>query len=468
MQTSFLSKNFCLGSEPARELYHSFAKDMPIVDFHTHLPIEQIANDKTFESLGRIWLEDDHYKWRSMRINGVDEKYCTGDDVSYREKYNKWAETVPYLLRSPLYVWTHMELREPFGIEQVLKPETADEIHEEATRQLQETYSVREILDYFDVEVVCTSDDPADSLDLHHQLQAEDGFDVQVLPTFRPDNTLNIEQPEAFQSYIERLGSAADQSIGTYEDLLAALETRYQDFDEAGCRMADHGLDYFHAEEFSEQQASEIFERALNGTLVTQEEAEIYRSALMDQLARMNHEQGWVQQLHVGPFRDVNSRMHEKLGPDSGFDSIGDKVNGENLATFLDRLDQDGQLAKTILYNIHPSNFQLFASIGGCFDTGPTPGKIQLGPAWWFLDNRFGMEDQLNAVSKIGVVSRFIGMLTDSRSFLSFSRHDYFRRILCHVFGQDMEEGLLPVDLEWTGEIIENICYHNARNYLDL
>jgi glucuronate isomerase len=467
MQTSFLSKNFCLGSEPARELYHSFAKDMPIVDFHTHLPIEQIANDKTFESLGRIWLEDDHYKWRAMRINGVDEKFCTGD-TTYREKYNKWAETVPYLLRSPLYVWTHMELREPFGIEKVLKPETADEIHEEATEKLQNTFSVRTLLDYFDVKVVCTSDDPADSLDLHHELQNEESFPVDVLPTFRPDNALDIEDPVEFKQYLEKLGSAAGQSINGYDDLLEALEVRYDDFDEAGCRMADHGIDHFHAADYDESEVREIFDRALNGKQVSENEAEVYKSALMDQLARFNHEKGWTQQLHVGPFRDVNSRMHKKLGPDSGFDSIGDSVNGKSLAKFLDRLDQDGQLAKTILYNIDPSNFQLFASIGGCFDTGPTPGKIQLGPAWWFLDNRYGMEDQLNAVSKIGVLSSFIGMLTDSRSFLSFSRHDYFRRILCHVFGQDMKEGLLPTDIEWTGEIVENICYHNARNYLDL
>ncbi len=467
MQTSFLSENFCLGSEPARELYHSFAKDMPIVDFHTHLPIEQIANDKTFESLGRIWLEDDHYKWRAMRINGVDEKYCTGD-VTYREKYNKWAETVPYLLRNPLYVWTHMELREPFGIDRILKPQTADEIHREVTGQLQETYSVRKLLDYFDVEVVCTSDDPVDSLDLHHELQNEESFSVDVLPTFRPDNALDIEQPQDFNEYLEKLESASGNSIGSYDDLLEALETRYDDFHEAGCRMADHGIDHFHAEDYDESEVREIFDRARSGQQVSENEAEIYKSALMDQLARLNHRKGWTQQLHVGPFRDVNKRMYDRLGPDSGFDSIGDSVNGKNLAKFLDRLDRDGQLAKTILYNIDPSNFQLFASIGGCFDTGATPGKIQLGPAWWFLDNRYGMEDQINAVSKIGVVSRFIGMLTDSRSFLSFSRHDYFRRILCHVFGQDMEEGLLPEDLEWTGEIIENICYNNARNYLDL
>jgi len=466
MQTTFLSDNFCLGTELARELYHKFAEEKPIVDFHTHLPIEQIANDTSFESLGKIWLEDDHYKWRAMRINGVEEKYCTGD-VSYRKKFDKWAETVPYTVRNPLYVWTHMELRNPFGVTDLLNPENADRIHETVSEQLRNDYSVRSLLDHFDVRVVCTSDDPVDSLDLHHELREEDGFDVKVLPTFRPDPALAIDDVEEFNQYLDKLEGAADQSINGYEDLVEALQTRHDAFAEAGCKMADHGLDWFHAKDYGESKVRNVFERARSGRPVSPDEAETYKSALMDRLARMNHDKGWTQQFHVGPFRDVNTRMSEKLGPDTGFDAIGDETTGKGLAKFLDRLDRDGQLTKTILYNIHPSNFQLFASIGGCFDTGSTPGKIQVGPAWWFLDNRFGMEDQINAVSKIGLISRFIGMLTDSRSFLSFSRHDYFRRILCHVFGQDVEEGLLPKDTEMLGEMIENICYHNAEQYLD-
>lgn len=465
--TPFLDENFLLQTETARRLYHEHAKDMPIVDYHCHLSPQDIANDRKFENLTQIWLEGDHYKWRAMRTNGVPERFCTGDADDYA-KFEKWAETVPYTMRNPLYHWTHMELKRPFGIDTILKPETAREIYDACTAMLQtDEYSVRGILKKMNVEIICTTDDPIDTLE-HHQKIKADNFGTQVLPAFRADKVLAIDDEAVFLPYLQKLAEASGIAIDNYQGLLDALQQRHDFFHENGCRLSDHGLESMYAEHYTEQEVKAIFEKALQKQSLTKEEVLKFKSAMLMQLALMDHAKNWTQQFHLGALRNNNTRMMRELGPDTGFDSIGDFDVARPLARFMDKLDNSNQLAKTILYNLNPSQNELYATMIGNFNDGSTPGKIQYGSAWWFLDQKDGMERQLNALSNMGLLSRFVGMLTDSRSFLSYPRHEYFRRILCNMIGNDVENGELPAsEMAWLGQLVEDICYNNAKSYFN-
>ena len=464
---SFLDDNFLLQTKTAQKLFHEHAKDMPVIDYHCHLPPEDIAGDRQFDNLTQIWLEGDHYKWRAMRTNGIAENYCTGDAPDY-EKFSKWAETVPYTMRNPLYHWAHMELKNPFGINKILKPETAREIYDEASEKLQtKEFSVRGILKKMKVEIICTTDDPVDSLE-HHQKIREDNFGINVLPAFRADKVLCIEDPAEFIPYLQKLEKASGIAIGNFQQLLDALQKRHDFFHEQGCRLSDHGPETMYAEDYSEEEIRNIFEKGLQKKSLSQEEVLKFRSAMLIHLALLDHSKGWTQQFHIGALRNNNSRMLRDLGPDTGFDSIGDFSVAQPMAKFLDRLDNTNQLTKTILYNLNPNQNELFATMTGNFNDGSLPGKIQYGAAWWFLDQKDGMEKQLNALSNMGLLSRFVGMITDSRSFLSYPRHEYFRRILCNLIGNDIENGELPAsEIKWIGQMVENICYHNAKSYFN-
>lgn len=461
----FLNKDFLLETETARTLYHEHAANMPIIDYHCHLPPEEIAADKKFENLTRIWLNGDHYKWRAMRTNGIDERFCTGDADDF-EKFEKWAETVPYTMRNPLYHWTHMELKNPFGVEKILKKETAKEIYEHCSSLLQtDEYSVRNILTKMNVKIVCTTDDPIDSLS-HHKKIADDHYNVKVIPTYRADKVVNIDQTSAFNEYIDLLGEAAGISIQSITDVYDALKKRHDYFHSMGCRLSDHGIETIWAEDYTEAEIAKIFEQVRAGKQISSLEVAKYKSALLYQLAIMDHSKGWTQQFHIGALRNNNSRMMRELGPDTGFDSIGDFSFASAMAKFFDKLDTSDQLAKTIIYNLNPADNEIIATMIGNFNDGSIAGKIQFGSAWWFLDQKDGMEKQMNALSNMGLLSRFVGMLTDSRSFLSYPRHDYFRRILCNLLGNDVEKGLLPAsEMKWMGAMVENICYNNAKNY---
>ena len=459
-----MDENFLLETKTAQRLYHEHASHQPIIDYHCHLPPADIANDRNFENLTQIWLEGDHYKWRAMRTNGIPERYCTGDASDW-EKFEKWAQTVPYTMRNPLYHWTHLELKRYFGIDKILKPETAREIYEHATALLQQPgYSVRSLLRKMQVEVICTTDDPIDSLE-HHQKIKADGFEIKVLPTFRADKALAIET-ESFLPYLQKLAAASGLSIGSYQQLQDALQQRHDFFHSQGCRLSDHGLETLYAEDYSEEEIRRIFEKALAKQALSQQEVLQYRSALLRHLALMDHAKGWTQQFHLGALRNNNSRALRELGPDTGYDSIGDFDSARQLSRFLDKLDTSNQLAKTILYNLNPSQNEVYATMIGNFNDGSTPGKVQWGSAWWFLDQKDGMEKQLNTLSNMGLLSRFVGMLTDSRSFLSYPRHEYFRRILCNLIGRDVEKSELPAsEAQWLGQLVENICYNNAKQY---
>ncbi|MCP2043353.1 glucuronate isomerase [Pontibacter sp. HSC-36F09] len=465
--TPFLDENFLLQTETARRLYHEHAKDMPIIDYHCHLSPQDIANNRKFRSLTEIWLEGDHYKWRAMRTNGVPERFCTGDTDDYA-KFEKWAETVPYTMRNPLYHWTHMELKRPFGIDTILKPETSREIYDACTEMLQtDEYSVRGILKKMNVEIICTTDDPIDTLEYHQKTKA-DNFGIQVLPAFRADKVLAIDDEAVFLPYLQKLAEVSGIAIDNYQGLLDALQQRHDFFHENGCRLSDHGLEKIYAEAYTEQEVKAIFEKALQKQSLTKEEVLKFKSAMLMQLALMDHAKNWTQQFHLGALRNNNTRMMRELGPDTGFDSIGDFDIARPLARFMDKLDNSNQLAKTILYNLNPSQNELYATMIGNFNDGSTPGKIQYGSAWWFLDQKDGMERQLNALSNMGLLSRFVGMLTDSRSFLSYPRHEYFRRILCNMIGNDVENGELPAsEMAWLGQMVEDICYNNAKSYFN-
>jgi glucuronate isomerase len=464
-RATFLGEDFLLQSKTAARLYHAYARDLPIIDYHCHLPPQDIARDRRFANLTQIWLEGDHYKWRAMRANGIPERYCTGAAPDW-EKFEKWAQTVPYTMRNPLYHWTHLELKNPFGIHSLLKPETAREIYDACTDLLQqEAYSVRNILLRMKVETICTTDDPTESLE-HHQKIAADGFAIKVLPTFRADKVLAIEQPEPFMAYLQQLEAASGLSIGSFQQLLEALKQRHDFFHAQGCRLSDHGLETLYAEDYTAAEIRQIFEKALRRSTLSREEVLKYKSAMLLELALLDHSRGWTQQFHLGALRNTNPRRLRELGADTGFDSIGDFEVARPLSRFLARLEESDQLAKTILYNLNPSQNEVFATMIGNYQDGSMPGKIQWGSAWWFLDQKEGMEKQLNTLSNMGLLSRFVGMLTDSRSFLSYPRHEYFRRILCNLIGEDVEKGLLPASEEaWLGQLVENICYYNAKNY---
>ncbi|MCE7922934.1 MAG: glucuronate isomerase [Haliscomenobacteraceae bacterium CHB4] len=461
----FLDDNFLLHTPTAQRLYHEFAAAIPIIDYHNHLPPQEIAEDRQFENLTQIWLSGDHYKWRAMRANGVPERYCTGGASDW-EKFEKWAETVPYTLRNPLYHWTHLELQRYFDIKDLLHPKTARQIYDQCGEMLRTpAFSVRNLLRKRNVRALCTTDDPTDSLEWHRQMHRDRDMDVVVLPTFRPDKAMAVENPEPFNQYVDKLESVSDTAVSNYADFLAALKKRHDFFEENGCRLSDHGLEQMYAEDFTEREINTIFEKIRSGKTIDLQEIVKIKSALLVEFALWDWEKGWVQQYHLGALRNNNSRAMRTLGPDTGWDGIGDFEQGRVLAKFLDRLDAENRLAKTILYNLNPRDNELMATMTGNFNDGSVAGKIQFGSAWWFLDQKDGMEKQLNALSNMGLLSRFVGMLTDSRSFLSYPRHEYFRRILCNVFGNDVENGELPGDIEWIGKMIQDICYYNAENY---
>ena len=462
----FMDKDFLLHTETAKELYHNHAAKMPIFDYHCHINPKQIADDVRFENITQIWLYGDHYKWRGMRTNGVDEKYCTGNATDW-EKFEKWAETVPNTLRNPLFHWTHLELKKFFGIDKVLSPATAKEIWDECNAKLQlPEYSARGIIRMANVHTICTTDDPIDSLEYHQQIKAN-GFEVAVLPAWRPDKAMAVENVITYNDYLGKLSTSANMKIVSFADLMAALDSRHQFFHDNGCRLSDHGIETFIAEDYTQGEIEQIFAKVTSGAVLLSEEIGKFKSCMLYEFGIMDHSRGWTQQFHFGVLRNNNTRLFNQLGADVGFDSIGDFEIGKPLAKFLDRLDSNNQLAKTILYNINPRDNELIGTMIGNFQDGSVPGKMQFGSGWWFLDQKDGMEKQINALSNLGLLSRFVGMLTDSRSFLSYTRHEYFRRTLCNILGNDVENGEIPNDMELLGQMVENICFNNAKNYFN-
>jgi len=461
---NFLDNNFLLQNRTAEELYHDFAKQMPVIDYHNHLPPDQIANDINFENLTQVWLYGDHYKWRAMRINGVNEKYCTGNATD-KEKFEQWAATVPYTLRNPLYHWTHLELQRYFNIDKILSPATANDIYNDASAQLQtKAFSVKGLLNKMNVKILCTTDDPTDTLEFHKQIKAA-GSEMKVLPAFRPDKAMNVDDLQTFNAYVDKIQAITNISISSYADYLTALKNRHDYFAANGASVSDHGLEQVYAEDYTDDEINKIFALIRSGKEITALENLKFKSAMLIEFAKWDHEKGWVQQYHLGALRNNNSRMMKLLGADTGWDSIGDFSQAKALSKFLDRLDATDQLAKTIIYNLNPADNELMATMTGNFNDGSSAGKIQLGSGWWFLDQKDGMTRQLNALSNMGLLSKFVGMLTDSRSFMSFPRHEYFRRLLCNMFGEEIENGELPNDIKWTGKIIQDICYNNANSY---
>lgn len=462
----FMDENFLLQSETAQRLYHEHAAKMPIIDYHCHLVPQMVADDYRFRSITELWLGGDHYKWRAMRSNGVDERFCTGNDTTDWEKFEKWAETVPYTMRNPLYHWTHLELKTAFGIEKILKPSTAREIYDECNEKLaQPGYTARGFMRRYGVECVCTTDDPIDTLE-HHKATRDSGFEVKMLPTWRPDKAMAVEVPADFRAYVEKLGEVSDMNINTFDDMIDALRRRHKFFEEMGCRLSDHGIEEFYAEDYTEAEIRRIFDKVYGGKELSQEEILKFKSAMLIEFGEMDWETGWTQQFHYGAIRNNNTLMFKKLGPDTGFDSIGEFTTAKAMARYLDRLNSAGKLTKTILYNLNPCANEVIATMLGNFQDGSVPGKIQFGSGWWFLDQKDGMEKQMNALSLLGLLSRFVGMLTDSRSFLSYPRHEYFRRTLCNLLGRDIENGEIPAsELEFVGQMVENICYNNAKNF---
>lgn len=458
----FLDEDFLLNSKTAFRLYQDYASGLPIIDYHNHLPPDEIASDRRFENITQAWLNGDHYKWRAMRANGVGERFITGTAGDY-EKFEKWAETVPYTMGNPLYHWTHLELKNPFGIATLLSPGTARSIYDQTSEKLQ-SWSTRTLLTHFKVKVVCTTDDPVDDLS-HHRRLRQDGFETKVLPTFRADKVLAIENPVAFNDYLKKLEAASGLSINTWEHLILAVRRRHDYFGEAGCRLSDHGLETFYADAFEPNDVGKVFLKVRAGREATPDEVSMYKSGCLLALAEMDAEKNWVQQFHIGAIRNNNSRLMKQLGADSGADSIGDWDVARPMSRFFDRLDRSGKLAPTIVYNLNPSFNDVFATMMGNFNDGSIPGKMQYGSAWWFLDQKDGIESQLKTLSNTGLISRFVGMLTDSRSFLSFSRHEYFRRILCNFLGNQVEQGELPNDAKWLGKMVQDICYYNAERY---
>ena len=463
---SFLDKHFLLHTKTAQQLYHAYAAPMPIIDYHCHLSPQQIADDIRFENLAQVWLYGDHYKWRAMRANGINEKYITGAASDW-EKFEQWAATVPYTLRNPLYHWTHLELQRYFDIQEILSPQTAKKIYGECSEKLQSPgYSVRNLLRRMNVKIVCTTDDPTDTLEYHQKIK-DDGFEIPVLPAFRPDKAMEVSDAKVFNSYIEKLEAVSHISITSFDDYLAALQSRHHFFGSNGCCLSDHGLEEVYADDFTDADISSIFNNLRQNKSITQEQQLKFKSAMLLYFAEWDHEKNWVQQYHLGALRNNNVRAMKTLGADTGWDSVGDFSQGKSLALFLNKLNAKNKLAKTILYNLNPADNEVMATMIGNFNDGSVRGKMQWGSAWWFLDQKDGMTKQLNALSNAGLLSCFIGMLTDSRSFLSYPRHEYFRRILCNLFGEEIENGELPNDTEWTGKIIQDICYYNAEKHFD-
>ncbi len=463
----FLDENFLLQTKTAQDLYHNYAKQMPIIDYHNHLIPQQIAENKNFENITQVWLYGDHYKWRAMRTNGIDEKYCTGNATDF-EKFEQWAATVPYTLRNPLYHWTHLELQRYFGVTEILNADSAKRIYDTCNEKLQtKEYNVQGLLQQMNVKVVCTTDDPIDNLE-HHQKIKDDGCPIQVLPAFRPDKAMNVDNATAFNVYVQQVETAANVSVTTYNDYLSALKNRHLFFVQNGAKVTDHGLEEIFAEDYTDTEINTIFDKIRLGNELTLIENRKIKSALLYKFAEWDFEVGFVQQYHLGALRNNNTRRLSQLGADTGWDSIGDFSQAKAMAKFLNRLDGNNTLAKTIIYNLNPADNEVFATMIGNYNDGSSAGKIQWGSSWWFLDQKDGMTKQINALSNMGLLSKFIGMLTDSRSFLSFPRHEYFRRILCNLFGNEIENGELPYDFAWTGKVIQDICYNNAKEYFAL
>lgn len=462
----FIHDDFLLQNEPARRLYHEYARDLPIVDFHNHLPPEEIAANSSYENITAIWLKGDHYKWRAMRVNGVQEHYITGaaDD---REKFLRWAETVPKTLKNPLYHWTHLELKRYFGIDRLLDASTASDIWGHTREQLQgDEMRTRPLLKNKGVRVVCTTDDAVDTLE-HHGACDPERIGFSVWPTFRPDRAMQIEDPASFLGWLNRLREVSGVDVDGWESFIEALRQRHDHFDHMGCRASDHGLSEPWADDFTATGCDETLQLLLQQKPVDEGRQRAFKSALMVEFARMNHEKDWAFQMHIGAQRNNNTRAFKQLGPDSGYDSIGDRPVAQALARFLDRLDAENSLPRTILYNLNPADNAVFATMTGNFAADGIPGKVQYGPAWWFHDQKEGMEEHLQVLSNMSLLSRFVGMVTDSRSFLSFPRHEYFRRILCNMLGDDLEKGIVPADYALLGEMISDLCYRNALSYFE-
>ncbi len=464
---SFINDDFLLTSDEAAELYHEYAEDMPIIDYHCHLKPEEIAKNRRWENIAQIWLYGDHYKWRAMRSNGIDEQQITGD-VSDREKFSKWAETMPYLLRNPLYHWTHLELKRYFGVDDLLSPHTEEKIWNVCNERIAEDgFCARGLMQQSNVAAACTTDNPTDDLLYHKMIAQDESFDIVVLPAWRPDKAMTVNDAGAFTAWLEELEKSANMDIGTFDTYLAALRKRHDYFHENGCRLSDHGMEAPFAEEYTGKEIENIFDNLRSGKDISREDAQKFASAMLYELCVMNAEKGWVQQYHMSAMRQNNTRMSRQLGPDTGFDSIGDQRIAEPLARMLDWLDSAGRLSRTILYNLNPRDNAVIATMIGNFQGSSVPGKMQFGSGWWFMDQKDGIERQIENLSQMGLLSRFVGMLTDSRSFLSYPRHEYFRRILCNILGEDMKNGLVPDDMEMVGNMVRGICYSNAASYFD-
>ncbi|MDX9946805.1 MAG: glucuronate isomerase [Bacteroidales bacterium] len=459
----FINDDFLLETKTASRLYHEFSENQPIIDFHCHLSPSMIAGDVCFDNIGQAWLDGDHYKWRAMRTNGINERYCTGD-ASPEEKFEKWAETLPASIGNPLYHWAHLELARYFGIYDLLSPSNAADIYERASSMLRtREFSIRSLLRKNNVEVVCTTDDPADTLEYHTQMKGNS--ELKMLPAFRPDNVIKTDDPDKFREYIIKLEKVTGREIGSFEGLVAALDERHAFFHEMGCRLSDHGSERFFFSPCSDKEADLIFRSLLKGQQVSADETEKYRMSIMLELCRMNHKRGWTQQFHVGALRNNNSRMFRKMGPDTGWDSIGIPQDAFRMSRFIDALDDSDQLAKTILYNLNPADNELMITMAGNFNDGSRAVKVQYGAAWWFLDQKNGMEKHFRDLASLGLLRRFVGMVTDSRSFLSFPRHEYFRRILCNFIGSEIEKGNIPDEDELVRPLIEGVSYKNAKEY---
>lgn len=462
---TFINDSFLLHSKVAEELYFEYAQKMPIIDYHNHLPPEEVASNKNFKNISTIWLHGDHYKWRALRANGVAEEFITGS-ASDEEKFQKWAETVPYTLRNPLYHWTHLELKRYFGIDILLDGNTAKEIYQDTTSQLQRpSHSTVGLLEQMKVEVVCTTDDPLSTLEDHRLFKENKDTQIQMFPTFRPDKAIFSEDVHALNEYIDKLEELVNTNIESLDDYLEVLKNRHDYFHEHGCRLADHGLNHLYAEEYTYDRVQIIFEKIRQGKAINGQESAVFKSFMLIEICQWHHEKGWVQQFHLGPIRNNNSRKLRELGPDTGWDSIGDYSQAETLSKFLDRLEAQNKLAKTILYNNNPRDNEVFSTMAGNFNDGSIVGKMQFGSGWWYLDQKQGIIEQVNTLSNTGLLSRFVGMLTDSRSFLSFPRHEYFRRVLCNLLAEDILKGEIPHDIKWVGKMVEDISYYNAKNY---
>jgi glucuronate isomerase len=466
MSTKFINDNFLLENKYAEELYHNYSKNLPIIDYHNHLPPQQIAEDKTFENITNVWINGDHYKWRAMRTLGVNEEFITGK-ASDKDKFLSWAKTVPYTMRNPLYHWTHLELARYFDIYDLLNEKSAENIWEQTNEKLNSgNYTCRQLLKKANVQFVCTTEDPTDDLKYHQQLAKSD-FSVKVSTAFRPDKAILISN-DGYNDYINSLGNVVGSAINNYTDLCETLKNRIDFFHNNGCRISDHGLSHLYFESFTENEINIIFKKKRENQFISEEEASKFQSAILLFLCETYHDHGWVQQFHLGALRNNNTRMHRVLGPDTGWDSIGDYPQAQKLSAFLNALDSKDTLCKTIIYNLNPADNEVMATMIGNFNDGSVKGKVQWGSGWWFLDQKDGMTKQLNTLSSMGLISCFIGMLTDSRSFLSFPRHEYFRRILCNLLGDEIRKGELPNDVEWIGKLVSDISYHNAKAYFNL